>query len=310
MVNVNHPPQILSAPDTIAQADSVYRCVIAAIDSDAIFGRDSLSYQLLVGPKWVHLTHDTLLGTPLNANAGDSVITVAVVDKKGSSVQQNWKITVVPLILPPTAFQLVNVLHTDSLTIDYGKELTLAWRPSHGHDPGDTVRYAFRFWGGGMDTTIAGLKDTIYSSLDMMRKLTVRTQYKWTASATLNSGKSTWSKDTVYFITTGAILLVPGGGPILPKDYVLFQNYPNPFNPSTTIRYGLPEPSRVSVRVYNILGQQVALLVNETQSPQYYEYHWSPQNLASGVYLIVVHAESIVSSTRKFQTVKKALYLK
>ena len=121
VVNVNHPPVIVSVPDTVAQADSVYRCVIAAIDSDAIYGRDSLSYRLLVGPQWVHFVQDTLIGTPVNANAGDSIITVAVIDKKGSAAQQSWKISVIPMSLPPTAFQLVNALHSDSLTIDYGK---------------------------------------------------------------------------------------------------------------------------------------------------------------------------------------------
>ena len=96
----------------------------------------------------------------------------------------------------------------------------------------------------------------------------------------------------------------------MPKDYIVYQNYPNPFNPSTTIRYGIPEPSRVSIKVYNILGQVVATLVNETQMPQFYEYRWNAQNLASGVYIIVVNAESILSSAKKFQNVKKALYLK
>ena len=186
----------------------------------------------------------------------------------------------------------------------------MSWQPSHGHDPGDTVRYALKFWGGGIDTTIGGLKDTLYSFNGMMKKLSVHTQYAWTASAAINEGNVTWSKDTIHFVTTGTILSANGQNPLMPKDYIVYQNYPNPFNPATTIRYGIPEPSRVSIKVYNILGQVVATLVNEIQMPQFYEYRWNAQNLASGVYIIVVNAESILSSAKKFQNVKKALYLK
>ncbi len=310
VVNVNHPPLILPVRDTLARADSAYRIVIPAVDSDAVYGRDSLTFKLIAGPQWLHLVNDTLVGVPINANAGDSIITVAVIDKKGIIAQRTWKIVVIPVLLPPTPFQLVNLSHTDSLTIDYGKALTLTWQPSHGHDPGDTVRYAVKLWGGGVDTTISGLYDTLYSSLAMMKKLSVRTSYRWTVSAMINGGKSTWSRDTIYFVTTGTILSLNGQHPIMPKDYIVYQNYPNPFNPATTIRYGIPEPSKVSIKVYNILGQLMATLVNETQEPQFYEYRWSPQNFSSGVYIIVVNAESILSSSKRFQNIKKALYLK
>ena len=310
VVNVNHPPLILPVRDTLARADSAYRIVIPAVDSDAVYGRDSLTFKLIAGPQWLHLVNDTLVGVPINANAGDSIITVAVIDKKGIIAQRTWKIVVIPVLLPPTPFQLVNLSHTDSLTIDYGKALTLTWQPSHGHDPGDTVRYAVKLWGGGVDTTISGLYDTLYSSLAMMKKLSVRTSYRWTVSAMINGGKSTWSRDTIYFVTTGTILSSNGQHPIMPKDYIVYQNYPNPFNPATTIRYGIPEPSKVSIKVYNILGQLMATLVNETQEPQFYEYRWSPQNFSSGVYIIVVNAESILSSSKRFQNIKKALYLK
>lgn len=310
VVNINHPPLILPVLDTLARADSVYRVVIPAIDSDAVYGRDSLTYKLVAGPHWLRLVNDTLVGIPVNANAGDSVVTVAVIDKHGITVQQSWKIVILPLSLPPTMFQLINASHSDSLTIDYGKALTLAWQPSHGHDPGDTVHYALKLWGGAVDTTITGLNDTLYSSSGLMKKLSVRTQYRWTVSANVDGGKSTWSRDTMRFVTTETILFLKGQTPQVPKDYVVYQNYPNPFNPTTTIRYGIPEQSRVSIKVYNILGQLVATLVNEIQQPQFYEYRWNPQDFASGVYLIVINAESTLSSARKFQNVKKALYLK
>ncbi|HTY10376.1 MAG TPA: putative Ig domain-containing protein [Bacteroidota bacterium] len=310
VANVNHPPQILSAPDTIALADSMYRYVVTAVDSDAIFGRDSISYKELFGPQWLHMKNDTLIGLPVNANAGDSMVAILVSDKHGSTVQQVWKIAVLPMVLPPTAFQLVNTFHADSLTINYGKALTLNWQPSHGHDPGDTVRYALKLWGGRIDTTISGIADTVFSSSSMMKKLLPRTHYAWTVSAAVNGRTAVWSKDTVQFFTSGSIVYAEGQASQIPQDYVLYQNYPNPFNPSTTIRYGIPELSNVSVKVYNILGQVVATLVHEVQQPQFYEYRWNPNHAASGVYIVVINAQSLISPTKTYRSIKKALYVK
>ncbi len=69
-----------------------------------------------------------------------------------------------------------------------------------------------------------------------------------------------------------------------PDELTLNQNYPNPFNPSTTIRYGLPAKSTVSLIVYNSLGQAVATLVSGEQEAGYYEVRFEGTNLASGIY--------------------------
>jgi hypothetical protein len=84
----------------------------------------------------------------------------------------------------------------------------------------------------------------------------------------------------------------------LPTEYSLAQNYPNPFNPSTTIRYGLPEPSHVSLSVYNTLGQQVAVLQNGEQEAGYHEVTFDASALPSGVFFYRLQAGSYVK-TRK-----------
>lgn len=66
--------------------------------------------------------------------------------------------------------------------------------------------------------------------------------------------------------------------------YSLEQNYPNPFNPSTTIRYGLPLRSHLTLEVFNTLGQQVALLRNGEQDAGYHEVQFNGSRLSSGVY--------------------------
>jgi glucose/arabinose dehydrogenase len=69
-----------------------------------------------------------------------------------------------------------------------------------------------------------------------------------------------------------------------PTASTLEQNYPNPFNPSTTINYHLPTNSHVTLKVFDILGREVATLVNEHKQPGRYEVAWEPQGLSSGVY--------------------------
>ncbi len=70
-----------------------------------------------------------------------------------------------------------------------------------------------------------------------------------------------------------------------PTTFKLEQNYPNPFNPSTTIKYSIPKQSFVTLKVYDILGKEIAILVNEEKPAGLYEVNWNANNLASGVYL-------------------------
>ena len=84
---------------------------------------------------------------------------------------------------------------------------------------------------------------------------------------------------------------VPYSGP---RSIFLRQNYPNPFNPSTTIRYGLPSRSHVTLTVFNTLGQQVATLVEGEQEAGYHEEVFNASGLASGVYLYRLTAGSFV----------------
>jgi hypothetical protein len=81
-----------------------------------------------------------------------------------------------------------------------------------------------------------------------------------------------------------------------PVQFELEQNYPNPFNPSTTIRYGLPAKSQVTLTVFNTLGQQVATLVDETQDIGYHDVRFNGASLASGVYFYRLRAGDFVST--------------
>ncbi len=79
----------------------------------------------------------------------------------------------------------------------------------------------------------------------------------------------------------------------LPLEYALEQNYPNPFNPSTSIKYSIPEDGFVKLAVYNMLGEEVAAIVNTTQKAGRYEVNFNASNLASGVYVYRIEAQTL-----------------
>ena len=77
---------------------------------------------------------------------------------------------------------------------------------------------------------------------------------------------------------------------LLPDAYYLNQNYPNPFNPETSIAFGLPENGKVSLKVYNLLGKEVATLVEGHLPAGAYEFNWSAATVASGIYFYKLEA--------------------
>ncbi len=76
----------------------------------------------------------------------------------------------------------------------------------------------------------------------------------------------------------------------MPSAITLHQNYPNPFNPSTTIRFDLPNEAHATLKVMNMLGQEVATLVEGLRPAGTYVVTFTPTNLPSGVYFYVVQA--------------------
>ncbi|MCX7762321.1 MAG: DUF4623 domain-containing protein [Candidatus Kryptonium sp.] len=89
----------------------------------------------------------------------------------------------------------------------------------------------------------------------------------------------------------------------VPLTYALYQNYPNPFNPITTIKYSIPRTEKVTLKIYNILGQEVATLIDEEQKAGVYEFKFDASNLASGVYFYRLTAGSFVD-VKKMMLVK------
>ena len=88
------------------------------------------------------------------------------------------------------------------------------------------------------------------------------------------------------------VTVVSGGGPILPYGFFLDQNHPNPFNATTNIKYGIHKECRVTIEVFNTLGQRVAILVDRVHAPGIYETTWEPHKVGSGLYMCRMVADS------------------
>jgi hypothetical protein len=85
---------------------------------------------------------------------------------------------------------------------------------------------------------------------------------------------------------------------MIPQEFALQQNFPNPFNPTTTIRYGLPHQSHVTMTVHNTLGQQVVTLVGGEVDPGYHEVRFDGAGLTSGVYFYRIQADGFVQTKK------------
>ena len=88
-----------------------------------------------------------------------------------------------------------------------------------------------------------------------------------------------------------------------PNSFKLFQNYPNPFNPSTTIKYAVGSMQFVTLKVYDILGREISMLVNQEKQAGNYEVNWNAANMPSGVYIYTLRVNGYTNS-------KKMLLLK
>jgi cytochrome c2 len=95
---------------------------------------------------------------------------------------------------------------------------------------------------------------------------------------------------------------------VIPTVYSLEHNYPNPFNPQTKIQYSLPEHAKVQLFIFDIIGRQVAELVNEEQNAGFYENTFNGSNLASGIYFYRIIAQA--QGKNAFTQVKKMMLIK
>jgi hypothetical protein len=116
-------------------------------------------------------------------------------------------------------------------------------------------------------------------------------------TALVTSGNVTvYSANMTQFNATTSV--EEKGNNITPTEFMLSQNYPNPFNPSTTIQYSIPKVSNVVVKVYDVLGNEVATLVDEYKEAGRYEVNFDASKLSSGIYFYKLQAGNFVETKK------------
>ena len=85
----------------------------------------------------------------------------------------------------------------------------------------------------------------------------------------------------------------------IPQNYILRQNYPNPFNPSTNIEFQIPNSQYVSLKIFNLLGQEIETLVSQKLATGNYTYNWDASSFASGIYFYKLQIGNDFSDFKK-----------
>ncbi len=114
----------------------------------------------------------------------------------------------------------------------------------------------------------------------------------------INASAEIWDFLKQYSLEDKATSVAGNAPGIVPSDYTLYANFPNPFNPSTTIRYFMREPGLVKLQIFNLLGQEVATLVNTRQPTGFHNVSWNSAAVSSGVYLYRLQVGNFVQTNK------------
>ncbi len=117
-------------------------------------------------------------------------------------------------------------------------------------------------------------------------------QYYWRVQAKNVEGSSPWSASNF----TVDVKDVKEGK--IPTEYSISQNYPNPFNPTTTISFGLPVKSYVSLKIFDYLGREIAIIVSEEMLAGSYSKQWNASNMSSGIYFYRLQAGTFTETKK------------
>jgi uncharacterized lipoprotein YddW (UPF0748 family) len=163
-----------------------------------------------------------------------------------------------------------------------------------------TQTYAFQL-SRSSDFSILNTKDTVgYSDTSItISGLIPNTIYFWRVKGTNALGSSDWASRKFKTQTSAFVAM----NDLIPTEYQLSQNYPNPFNPSTNLIMSVKNYGPTSLKVYDVLGREVAVLIDEELAPGQYSLKFNASELSSGLYLAVMRSGEFVS-------VKKMLYQK
>ncbi len=138
------------------------------------------------------------------------------------------------------------------------------------------------------------LEDPYFNGLTDGDIISIAGQDSVTATALIRGGSDNPGGTTMMTVSSEPIISVDDNNNIIPSEFSLKQNYPNPFNPSTKIKYEVPVGSFISLKVYDLLGNEIATLVNEEKESGNYEINFDASGLSSGIYYYQLQADNFM----------------
>jgi glucose/arabinose dehydrogenase len=276
-------PEFVSVPPAEAWQDSVLEYVPE-------FSGTPPSLSIVSGPDGVAVdsTGSTVIWTPSNRQALDGVHMITLRAENGAGYSdQTFSITVVNVNDPPFPFGLLHPMNEELVQLeDSPSGVLFIWEQAEDPD-GDSVRYVFEL--DTLHTFLAPLRrDTIPGGTDSIRVVLpeAAVTYYWRVWAT--DGENTvLGEPDIRMVATDMLLPVFGTeevGGDSESDVILEQNFPNPFNPTTSIQYTVPREGRVRLSVFNLLGQEVAVVFDGTQSEGIHTVEFNKADMPSGIY--------------------------
>lgn len=194
---------------------------------------------------------------------------------------------------PPTPYFFLQTPEDNAVVTltTTGDTFTATWSPSVDLN-NDALIYQFAFLPNKKDTVVSNPTITFKaSSIVKMMAGADTLKVDWTVRTKGSESAIIASVDTFTVTFINKIVVGVEQEGLLPQEFYVDQNYPNPFNPSTTIRFGLPEAANVDLRIYNIIGQEVAtLLNNQTMNAGTHNVVFDASSLASGTYIYKLNA--------------------
>ena len=287
------PPAFISSPPSDAVQDSDYQY-------RPVFSGTPPSLEIASGPAGMTIdSTGELRWKPTNDDALTGACMVTLLAENGAgSAEQSFTIDVQNVNDPPSNFRLISPADNASFGFFGGDPaVTFSWEQAIDPDR-DTVRYTLE-----LDTVSTfespARRDTVVTETDSIRLAMPRVNGTYYWRVTASDGKLN-VRGSPQFCRLLVTFLAQSPPDLKQKVTApaLEQNYPNPFNPATSIKYTIPHGGHVRLSVYNLLGQEVARLVDGIQSEGTYEFEFNRMNLPSGIYFYRIQAPGLVETKK------------
>lgn len=283
---VNDAPRIDLLGSITFRNDSSVVIRLWEFASDVETAASLLTYQCRADSAWLLVSYNPVSGAvTLSApgSGGSCRLFVSVTDDSNATANDTVRVAVVQL---PAPVSLVSPHHGATVGTD---SVRAVWRQCQ---PAVNLYWFERATDSLFTTPIidASLTDTT----KVIRGMANNYVCWWRVRARNDAGWGPFSEARRFRVVITGVDEAQG----LPREFSLSQNYPNPFNPSTTITFAVPKSGFVELKVYDILGREVATLVNERLEPGWHTATWDAAGFASGVYLYRMKAGSSVETKK------------